>query len=86
MSKPFNLQELSTKIADYRVQQTDAMTAKYLEEVMKHITERGDKIEDYSLVLVSNPMEVIESGLRVSMQYRVMKISELQNIPEYGEL
>lgn len=85
MSKPFNLQEISTKIADYRVQQTDAMTAKYLEEVMKHITERGDKVEDYSLVLVNNPMEIIESGLRVSVQYRVMKISELQNLPEYGE-
>ena len=85
MSKPFNLQELSAKIADYRVQQVDAMTAKYLEEVMKHITERGDKVEDYSLVLVDKPMEVIDSGFRVSMQYRVMKTSELRNLPEYGE-
>ena len=80
-----NLFELSQSIARHNVQATDAMTSKYIEEVVKHITERGDKVEDYTLVMVNNPMEVIESGLRATMQYRVMKISELQNLPTYGE-
>ena len=84
MSKVLNLAELSAKIAQTHVQQTDAMTAKYLEEVIKHITERGDKIEDYTLAFVSNPMEFKDSGLKVTMQYRVCRVDELQNLPVYG--
>ncbi len=84
-SDVLNLSELSRKIAQSRVQATDAMTAKYLEEVVKHITDRGDKIEDYTLYLVSNPMETVKDGLRVSMQYRVGRVDELQNLPVYGE-
>jgi len=80
-----NLSELSSKIADARVQKTDAMTAKYLEEVIKHITDRGDKIEDYTLALVSNPMEFKDSGLKVTMQYRVCRVDELQNLPVYND-
>lgn len=80
-----NLSELSSKIADARVQKIDAMTAKYLEEVIKHITERGDKIEDYTLALVSNPMELKDGGLRVTMQYRVCRVDELQNLPVYND-
>ncbi len=79
----YNLSELSSKFANARVQKTDAVTAKYLEEVIKHITERGDRIEDYTFALVSNPMEVIETGLRVTMQYRVCRVDELQNLPVY---
>lgn len=74
-----NLTELSKEIAKTRIQQTDAMTAKYLEVVVKHITDRGDKIEDYTLALVDNPMEFKDSGLKVTMQYRVCRIDELQN-------
>jgi hypothetical protein len=84
MSKVLNLSELSSKIASASIQKTDAMTAKYLEEVLRHITERGDKIEDYALVFVSNPMELIDNGLKVSMQYRVCRVDELQNLPIYG--
>lgn len=85
MSKTLNLSELSSKIANANVQRTDAMIAKYLEEVIRHITERGDKIEDYALVLVSNPMELKDSGVRVTMQYRVCRTDELQNLPVYGD-
>jgi len=85
MSKTLNLSELSKSVALFHVQATDAITAKYLEEVIKHITERGDKIEDYTLALVNNPMQITESGLQVTMQYRVMKVSELENIPTYGD-
>ena len=83
MSNTLNLSELSAKIANNHVQATDAMTAKYLEEVIKHITERGEKIEDYTLALVSNPMELKDSGLKVTMQYRVCRVDELQNLPVY---
>lgn len=85
MSKPLNMSELASKVAQSRVQAVDAMAGKYLEEVIKHITERGDKIEDYTLALVHNPMEFIESGLKVSSQYRVCRIDELQNLPVYKD-
>lgn len=86
MSKDiYNLSELSSKITRANVQATDAMTAKYLEEVIKHVTERGDRIEDYTLALVSNPMEFKENGLRVTMQYRVCRVDELQNLPVYKD-
>lgn len=86
MSQTLNLPELTSKIVKANVQSTDAMTAKYLEEVVRHITERGDKIEDYTLALVSNPMEFRDSRLKVTMQYRVCKIDELQNIPVYDKV
>lgn len=85
MSNPLNLRELSSEVAKYRVQKTDAMMAKYLEEVMQHITDRGDKVEDYALILVNNPMQLIENGLKVTTQYRVCRIDELENLPIYGE-
>jgi len=85
MSKVFNLSEMAREVARANVQQTDAMTAKYLEEVIKHITERGDKIEDYTLALVSNPMEFKDSELKVTMQYRVCRVDELRNLSVYGE-
>lgn len=85
MSKILDLKELTSKIAQANVQKTDAMTAKYLEEVVKHITERGDRIEDYTLALVSNPMEFKDSGLKVTMQYRVCRVDDLQNLPVYGD-
>ena len=85
MSKVLNLSEMAREVARANVQQTDAMTAKYLEGVIKHITERGDKIEDYTLALVSNPMEFKDSELKVTMQYRVCRVDELQNIPVYRE-
>jgi hypothetical protein len=83
--KTLNLAELSSKIAVANVQKTDSMVAKYLEEVIRHITERGDKIEDYTLVLVNNPMELKENNLKVTMQYRVCRVDELQNLPTYEE-
>lgn len=86
MSKDiYNLSELSNKIAQAHVQKTDAMTAKYLEQVIKHITDRGDKIEDYTLAFVSNPMEFKKDKARVTMQYRVCRVDELQHLPVYGE-
>ena len=84
-AKHLDLSDLTAKIAKANVQQTDSMTAKYLEEVVRHITERGDKIEDYTLVLVSNPMEFKNSNLKVSMQYRVCRVEELQNLTTYEE-
>lgn len=85
MNKTLNLSELTSKIANANVQKTDAMTAKYIEEVVKHITKRGDRIEDYALVLVSNPMEFKDSSIKVTTQYRVCRVDELQNSPVYEE-
>lgn len=79
-----NLSELTSKLANAHVQQVDAMTAKYLEEAIKHITERGEKIEDYTLALVSTPMEFKESGLRATMQYRICRIDELKAERDYS--
>lgn len=72
-----DLAEITKKLAQSQVQETDALTAKYIEEAVKHITERGDKIEDYALVLVTNPAELKDSGLRVSMQYRIVPLEEV---------
>lgn len=84
MSKEiYNLSELTSKIAKHRIDTTDFMVAKYLEEVVRHITERGDKIEDYTLALVHNPMELKGNGIKVSMQYRVCRLDGLQNLPIY---
>lgn len=80
-----NLLELRDKVVKANVQATDAMVAKYLEEVMRHITARGDKVEDYTLVMVNNPMQLKDSGLRVSIQYRVCRVDELENLPVYGD-
>jgi len=85
MSKVFNMSELISKISKANIQAIDSMMAKYLEEVVKHITERGDKIEDYTLALVSNPMEFKDSKLKVTMQYRVCRVDELQYLPLYRE-
>jgi len=85
MSKVFNMSELISKISKANIQAIDSMMAKYLEEVVKHITERGDKIEDYTLALVSNPMEFKDSKLKVTMQYRVCRVDELQHLPIYKE-
>lgn len=83
MNKTLNLSELSSQIAKENIQKTDSITAKYLEEVIKHISRRGEKIEDYTLVLVSNPMRLKENNsLTVTMQYRVCRVDELENMPE----
>jgi len=84
-NKIYNLSEMTSKIANHQVQAVDSMVAKYLEEVVKHITQRGDKIEDYTLALVHNPMEFKNNGLKISMQYRVCRIDELQNLPIYKD-
>lgn len=85
MRNIIDLSELTAKIAKANVQVADAMVAKYIEEAVRHITERGDKIEDYTLYFVNNPMETVKDGLKVSVQYRIGHIDELRNLPVYGE-
>lgn len=85
MGRQLNLAEITQKIARANIQATDAMTAKYLEEVVRHITDRGDKIEDYAMVAVNTPMQVKDRNLKVTIQYRVMPISELELLPNYGD-
>lgn len=80
-----NLSEISNKIAQSNIAKVDALTSKYIEETIKHITERGDRIEDYALVLINNPMQMRENGIRVTMQYRIAKISDIENLPVYGD-
>jgi len=78
-----NLSELSTLSSKIKAQAqstADAMTFKYLEEVVRHITDRGDNIEDYTLALVHKPLVFKDSGWRTSMQYIVCRLDELQNI------
>ncbi len=63
----------------------DSALATYIKEAIAHIERRGERLEDYSLVQVSNPMEHTDSGIRVTMQWRLVKTSELQNLPTYEE-
>jgi hypothetical protein len=79
----FNLNELTSKIAKSNVQATDAMTAKYLEDLVKHMTEGGDKIDDYPLALVSQPRQIIETCIKRHMQHWEMSISALEQLPTF---
>lgn len=79
-----NLSQIVAEAAKASVQEADATVVKYIEESIRHITDRGDRIEDYSLVLVNNPAEINESGYRISMQYRIMPVSEISNLPIIG--
>lgn len=67
------------------VKVVDSALATYIKEAVKHIENRGEKLEDYSLIQVQNPMQFKDSGVVVTMQWRLVKTSEIENLPTYSE-
>jgi hypothetical protein len=80
-----SLADISKNVAIQNVKITDTALATYIKSAVKHIEGRGEKLEDYALTQVGNPMEFVEGGYRVTQQWRLVEISKLQNLPTYEE-
>lgn len=83
MSKTLN--DFAKNHVIQNVKITDEALATYIREAVVHIENRGEKLEDYSLIQVQNPMQIKDSEAVVTMQWRLIKTNQLRNIPTYEE-
>lgn len=77
--KNYNLSEITKNVAFKQVQLLDSSLKQYIISAVELLKSQGKDITDYSLIQVQNPMEVIDSGLRVTSQWRIIEVSKLQN-------
>lgn len=75
------LGSIQRTIAQKQVQIIDSSLAQYIKSAIQLLETQGKDIDDYALIAVNNPMELIENGLRVTSQWRIVHIDKLQNIP-----
>ncbi len=73
------------EIVKQKVQETDSNIAAYIKATVEHLTDKGENIEDYALVVVQNPMELKGTSVRITSQWRIVKTSDLENLPTYEE-
>lgn len=82
MNKDLNLAELTKKITCEHTKAIDGALATYLQSAVQHLTDRGEKIEDYTLCLIQNPMMAFKDGFGITQQWKIMKMSELDQLKE----
>jgi len=86
MSDPSkNLKEAMNFITKQRVQSIDSALTQYIKSAILMLEVQGKNIEDYTLIQVHNPMEFVENGARVIVQWRIVHVDKVKNLPVVGE-
>lgn len=80
-----NLADIQRKVAEQNVKIVDSSLVTYIQKAVDNLTVRGEKIEDYTLVKVDNPMQMKKDKLVISGQWRIVKVSELEGLSTYGD-
>jgi len=81
----YNLNYVSQRFAKNIADATDNALFGYVAGVVHLLETQGKDITQYAIINVSNPMEYKDDGFRVNMQWRVVPISDLKNLPTYEE-
>lgn len=85
INRTFNLQEISSKFAKNIAEASDNALFGYVSSVVKLLEAQGKDITQYAIINVANPMEYKEDGVRINSQWRVVPITDLQNLPVYED-
>lgn len=86
MSKTLNLSEVTEEIIKQHIQVMDSSLTQYIKSAVGLLQHQGKDITDYALVVVNNPMTLKDNNrVTISSQWRVVPISELENLPTYLE-
>lgn len=81
-----NLSELSKEIASKHVSQIESALSQYVKSAIQLLEDQGKDITVYTLVSVSNPMQLKDDhSVRITNQWKIIKVSELENIPRIWE-
>jgi hypothetical protein len=84
MGDTFNLAELTQKITNAHAQDLDNALAQYVKSAISLLEAQGKNITEYTFVKVDNPMQfTADNSLRITGQWKVVKMSELENLPRY---
>lgn len=84
MSK-FNLTDLVAEMAKHKAQAIDSALSRYVAEAVNNLTKRGENIEDWTLVAIDNPVKLTGDSARITQQWRIVRVSDVQNLPLYEE-
>ena len=82
-SNTLNLSDVSNKFARHVADATDHALFGYVSGAIKLLEAQGKDITQYAIINVANPMEYKESSIKVTLQWRVVPISDLSNLPTF---
>jgi hypothetical protein len=86
MSNTLNLAKLTREIAVKQVEQLDSGLAQYVESAIRLLEIQGKDITEYTLVKIDNPMQLKgDHSVRITSQWKIVKMSELGNLPIYED-
>lgn len=80
------LADASRLMAESHMKVVDNALGQYIKSAIEVIEHRGEKLEDYALIAVNNPMQLKDDySVTVTSQWRLLRISKLENTPRYGD-
>jgi hypothetical protein len=87
MSKDYKtLTDARDFLIKQRVQMVDSALAQYIQSACLYVEHKDEKLEDYALIQINNPMHLKDDhSVTITQQWRLIPISELENAPEYGD-
>lgn len=85
IDKTLNLQEISSKFAKHIAEASDNALFGYVSSAVKLLETQGKDITQYAIINVANPMEYKGDGVRINSQWRVVPMTDLQNLPILSE-
>jgi hypothetical protein len=89
MSKELNIQEtmntLTNQYAHKLADMEDSAVYAYLKCAIDLLSYAGKDVTQYAMIRVQNPMEYKKNGITVSSQWRIVPITDLENLPVYDE-
>ncbi len=80
-----NLEQIMGKIVASKMAMIDSSLSQYIKSCISLLESQGEDITQYSLIAVDNPMELKEEKMKVTYQWRIVKIDKLQNLPTFDE-
>ena len=81
----YNLLEIQNRFAKQIRDSVDSMAFTYIHEVIEFLKYQGKNIEDYAIISVDGPMEYKNSGVVIRNQWRIVPISDLNNLPTFDD-
>lgn len=80
-----NLKEITNELVKKHVQVIDSGITQYIKSAVHLLESQGEDITKYSLVEVDTPMEISANKIKLSKYWRIIKTSELNNLPIYKD-
>ena len=85
MTKKNTLDDISRKYAVDIAKASDNALFGFVKGTIELLQYQGKDITKYAIISVNNPMEYTKGNMRITSQFRVVPISELENAPIYGD-